>query len=346
MKTDAYRKYHFLLAILIVVIAVNPLIGSEDSMSFFKYVEKMYHTVMVLKTDLDQLMDKKNKEEISAELFISDTDGETDKWKLKVEARGAFRRRACSFPPIRLDLRKKDLEEKGFLPFDKVKIVTHCLEGAVGEENVYKELLAYEIYNMITPQSFKAKKVKIRYEDRKDQEKYFESTALVVEPNDELAHRLGGEDLDKMNLAPDSLVSENYNTFALYQFMIANHDWSLMFRKNTRTLFLPEQNKYLLVGYDFDFSGLVSPSYYRMDPDINIKHPRDRLYMGEHFTSELKNCYDKFLLVEDDVIKKIKNSKELSVSERGELMQFFKSFYKVLKSNKEEISTDYLLPTK
>jgi hypothetical protein len=88
-------------------------------------------------------------------------------------------------------------------------------------------------------------------------------------------------------VAPASLSAADAGRAALFEYMIANLDWSLRAGPkgegcchNSRLLQPPGSGSYVAVPYDFDFSGLVDAPYAEPPAQIPVASVRVRRYRG------------------------------------------------------------------
>ncbi len=223
---------------------------------------------------------KDGAEERPAELRLSDG-GEAI--ALQVRTRGNFRlrRSTCpALPPIRLNFPKKDVEGTVFEGQDKLKLVTHCRNKDSDEQNLLQEYLTYRIFNVLTPASFRTRLARITYVDteRPDDEpetKY----AFVIEDEDALATRLGGEILEVPQAHPADYDRDGMLLVSIFEYMVGNTDWSLVQFHNIK-LFRSTDMVVLPIPYDFDWTGLVNAPYAEPAESVNIDDVRERVYRG------------------------------------------------------------------
>jgi hypothetical protein len=314
--------------------------NQQDEETLFNQIYTQKSPKITVTTDFTVFLEKEN-EEVEGTFEI---EGFDQKWDILVEARGKYRRRVCTFPPIMLNFKKSHLKEAGFKAFDKMKLVTHCSDPKYGLQSVYTEFMAYQIYNQITDQSFRTKLVQVIYVDHSEHYETFESWGILLEPNDEMANRLEGKLFDKYNLPEDSLVADNYVCMSLFQFMIGNHDWSIEMYKNIKCLYLPAIGKYAIIPYDFDFTGMVNPEYLVLDTGINLQHPKDRIYLGKYFNGKIPEVVNRFLDKKKPIAEYCKEFEFLKNSEKAKLIRYFNSFFKSIKKDVAEIELSYRIP--
>ena len=85
------------------------------------------------------------------------TAADTGSIDVKLRTRGIFRLRTCGFPPIRLDLPSKKVDDTPFAGEDKLKLVTHCQGDRSYERNLLREYALYRALNALTDTSFRVR---------------------------------------------------------------------------------------------------------------------------------------------------------------------------------------------
>ena len=86
---------------------------------------------------------------------------------ITLRTRGAIRLSVaiCEFPPIRVDLPNDGLKGTAFAGQDSLKLVPHCVNNASYEQFILRELLAYRMFNLFTPYSYRVRQAKVSYVD-------------------------------------------------------------------------------------------------------------------------------------------------------------------------------------
>ena len=121
---------------------------------------------IVLESDFKNLNKQKYKDEYQEALLQYQLNEDiVVKRKVRIKARGEFRKRFCYFPPIRLNLKKTTFFIDDLKELEKLKMVTECKRGSLYETYLLKEYLAYKIYNLFSEMSFKVRLLKIKYID-------------------------------------------------------------------------------------------------------------------------------------------------------------------------------------
>ncbi len=294
---------------------------------------------ITLKTDLDQLITDKNKDEYQEASFTyTGKYGDIQALPVKVKARGKYRRRVCGFPPIKLNFPKGKLKTLGLSgEFDKLKLVTHCLDDEkASEQNIVKEWLAYKLYEQVSPYHLRTQLVKITYIDSNRPGEKSERYGILIEEIDQLAKRMNtkviGDDVN--NVDSFSINAEILCKVAVFQYMIGNVDWNPSIPRNIKLLESP--NGYIPVPYDFDFAALVSPSYIRMSRDYGQKSIKDRVYLGHTTTyAYIEKTSDLFEEKRSTIKRLLRKAPLIRRSETKELINYVEHFYQELPRLKE-----------
>lgn len=211
---------------------------------------------------------------------------------VEVAPRGFTRRTGdfCSFPPLRLNFDRSTLQATLFEGQNHLKLVTHCRPQASFAPVGVREYLAYRLYNLVTPLSFRVRPAQITYHDNEGRFEELTRFGFLIEDIGEMARRTGRVELE---VAPNSVDAAQLDAasaanVALFQFMIGNLDWSytsgppgddcchngkLITREGETASIVP-------VPYDFDFSGFVGASYATPPPSAPISNVRTRYYWG------------------------------------------------------------------
>lgn len=237
---------------------------------------------VTLTTDLEALINDRNREEFQKAVFTyEDPAGEERSWKIEVKPRGKFRRRICDFPPVKMKFAKEELSAAGLNEHNDLKLVTHCLDdNSEGFDNLIREYLAYKLYNVLTPNSYRVQLVRITYRDSEKNLRSIKSYGFILEDTDEMAQRVGGEECDNcLNPEPGQLNPLEENLMSVFQYMIGNSDWSLKMARNLKYIKRPS-GQLLPVPFDFDFSGLVSADYAVPNQDYGQASIQNRIFIG------------------------------------------------------------------
>jgi hypothetical protein len=316
---------------------------TEKQNSVFDQMAMMSNDLLELKltTDLQNLIINKNTDDYQvAFIEMKDANGNSVNHKLKVKARGKYRRKVCDFPPLKLNFAKEELIKHGLhSEFDKLKLVTHCTDNKTdAKDNVLREYLTYQIYNRLTDNSFRTQLVKIEYVDLHNSSKSITRYGFVIEDKDEMAMRLNGEICDCHGLKSEMISKTPYNLMAMFQYMIGNEDWDSSMIRNVQAVQLftgGSIGNNIIVPYDFDFSGVVDAPY--AIPDLDLKHytVKQRHFSGEfNDKNELEAMINHFLSRKNEILQTVKKFKRLNLNSRFEIEIYLQEFFLILENEK------------
>lgn len=226
--------------------------------------------------------DSKKRGEYPFELEV---DGKT----ITVDARirGNSRVELCRFPPLRLRF-SESARDTVFAGQGKLKLVTHCRrDNERSENNVLDEFTAYRIFNLISPDSYRVRLLRVTYEDTKGSSKDADRPyyGFVIESDDELAERLGARVAQPKGVRYDRLDALQTARVFVFQYLIGNTDYSLVKADGKdhccHNIDLFERNDSVLaVPFDFDMSGLVNATYAKPSPVYRHRRVTQRRYVG------------------------------------------------------------------
>jgi len=326
----------FIITIFSVALAGFSLLAQGSNTIFDEfYGEELLE--LKLETDLSSLIDERQSDDYQhAILTFTNKAGEVEMHDLKIKARGKFRRRVCNFPPIKLNFSKSRLMERGYVAeYDKLKLVTHCLEDkAVSKENVAKEYLAYQLYEQLSKKSYRTQLVKITYVDSKGRIGRIKRYGFVLEDTDEMAHRAGGKECEECHGLPASeLNTQDANTRAVFQYMIGNADYDLAMMRNLKMVKPYLGGGVIPVPYDFDFAGLVNPSYAVPNSDYGLVSVKQRVFLGNEVDSAvLVATLEHFINRRAAMEQTVKDCPMLSRSEQNDVLLYLDTFFQEVDS--------------
>ena len=206
--------------------------------------------------------------------------------ELGVRTRGFYRREHCSFPPLRLNLKKKQAEGTAFAGQDKLKLVTHCRGSTRYQHYVLQEYLIYRSYNLLSDRSYRVRLVELDYIDSEGRRDPTTKNGVLIEDRSDLAKRNGLSTLDVPSVRLADLDPEALALLGVFEYMIGGTDWSATRGAagddcchNTKP-FADGRGRVIPVAYDFDFTGAVSAHYAEPNPELSIRSVRQRLYRG------------------------------------------------------------------
>ena len=310
---------------------------AESQNSAFKYFKTNQISKIQIKSDFDYLQSHKYIDTSYKSKVYWKTKMKTVKIDTKVSARGRYRRRVCSFPPIKLNFSKKDLEREGIeSAFDKYKLVTHCDTLPVFEGYVNREFLIYEIYKILSPYGLEVHPVELEYiyEGENNDSTKIVKSGFLIQSESEVA-QVNNMTVFEGYLAKDDPKIDVFQTYltSIFMLMVANDDYDFLSNRNVCIL---EGDKYYPIPYDFDFSGFVNAHYSIPNPNIPSHRLRDRVVMYEYNNQEtLDAVIDHIASKEEEITSKIESAEYLTKSSRKDLKKYISGFIKYLTKKRE-----------
>ena len=257
-------------------------------------------------------------------------DGSVVSQPLRIRTRGHSRRNpvTCSFAPLRLEFESARTKGTIFDGHGALKLGTHCRKGA--EAVILREHVIYRMYNLLTPRSFRARVVNVKYVDTGTQKTVAEEAGLLIEDDDDVAKRLEARSIELPQAIFVRVDQETLSLMMLFEFMIGNTDFSLMVQHNVRLMATQDFRRYP-VPYDFDYSGLVDSGYGVPTKGLAITDVRDRLYRGPCRTAaEWQPFLDKMRAHKADFLSMWETQPGLEQGHRRNAKQYLESFYKTI----------------
>ena len=246
-----------------------------------------------------------------------------------VKPRGKLRRRICDFPPLKLKVDKDEAQARMLEDHRKMKLVTHCMHGNGSRNLVLREYLAYQLYRELTDAAFEVQLVKVVYQDDQKLKRRWERYGMFIEPNAQLARRLGGKVETLYHCAPDETDREQEDLMAAFQMMIGNQDYTVKGSHNVKWIRRRADSTLVPVPYDFDYSGFVDAHYAVPLPAYpQLESIRDRMYIGRAqdetaLEASLQRLRDK----RDAFETRISAFELLPAYERNQLLRYLDRFF-------------------
>ena len=269
----------FLLILLTVVLAApasaaKPLFASQAPLS------------ISIEAPFDRMFRNRDSVEAAAGTL---TDPAGNRMAVTVELRGITRRTAeiCAFPPLHVRFSSPPPATSPFAGEKKLKLVTHCRNTPSFDRITLLEYAAYRLYQSLTPRSFGARLATIRYVDSSGRVIAIRPAFFIEDLKDVAARNGTAEYRAGPRIPTADLNAADSARYALFQHMIANHDWSMRAGPvgdtcchNAKLIGAPGAGNAIPIPYDFDFSGLVNAPYANPPEQLKIRSVRERKYRG------------------------------------------------------------------
>ncbi len=305
--------------------------ATQDTLDIFNHNSVL---AITLETDFRYLGRNKQKREYQdAVLTYQYNDTVVVTREIEVKARGNFRMENCSNPPLKLNFPKKKAKLKQLQEFDKMKMVVNCKGYKTYEQYVLAEYLVYKTYNILTPNSFRVRLIKVTYIDSSGKRKSSSGYAFLIEDIDQLAQRMGGVEMDRTKLSPNMMKPEAVVLNDVFQYMIGNTDWSIPALHNMKLVKLndfSEPNPYP-IPYDFDYSGIINTSYAIPHESLPIESVRERLFRGMcHSEEEYAQAFQVFTEKKDAIYQVYEEFDLLDEKFKKGMLDYLDDFYEII----------------
>jgi hypothetical protein len=267
-----------------------------------------------------------------AVLQIVGDDGQGRSIPVKLRTRGHFRlmSRNCSFVPLRVEFPRQEVEGTVFEGVGSLKLGTHCEGDQEYEQYTLREYLAYRIFNLLTPRSFRARLAKATHVDSTSGKTLATRYAMFIESEGDVARRLEGRIVPLPRTLFRNLDPETLTLMMLFEYMIGNTDFSIFALHNVRLV--QDQTRVLYpIPYDFDMSGVVNARYAAPDRQLHIETVLDRLYRGPCRTMEdVEPFLVAFRAKKADVMAVVDAVPDLDKTSRRKAREYLEDFYRTI----------------
>lgn len=288
-----------------------------------------------LEFDMKQFIRTKNKEEYhDARLRFTRFDGTPVEKKIRIRARGDFRKSHCYFPPVKLNFKKTEFNEEFMNEIKSLKLVTHCKGGETYQQYLLKEYLVYRMFNALTENSYRVRLFEIEYIDSQGKKKPFSKYGFIIESNDHLAWRINAIRITREGIATWYTEPFQTNLMTLFQYMIGNTDWAIAKLHNIRLFKLRDSivPNPTAIPYDFDYCGMVNAHYAIPTEELGIETVRTRVYRGYCLDSDEE--YEKYIRIflekKQEMYSLVENFALLDSRNKKEMLEYLDEFYKII----------------
>lgn len=295
---------------------------------------------MELVTDIRYLMAKKpNEEYLPAKVTIKTKDGaQLQADSVGVRTRGNYRRQNCELASLMFQFNYNKAVPNQLSNLKKLKFVAGCRRAPEVDELVIKEYLAYKIYQLHTPLSFKVRLVRTHFVDENNRSKDYWQYGFFIEDVDDLADRNDMVERYNHGFMTEQTNRAHTTVVSMFQYMIGNTDWAVPNDHNIK-LVSPKSDTMLLpyiIPYDFDYCGFVNASYAIPHETLGIEEVTTRLYRGfDRRLDELQASAELFMKNKESTLALVENSEWLSKRTKKVVAKYLDEFYDAIDSDKD-----------
>jgi hypothetical protein len=257
-------------------------------------------------------------------------DGQPRSIPITLRTRGHARLiRNCGFVPLRLEFPREEAKGTPFDGHGTLKLGTHCHGSKEYEQGALREYLAYRIFNLLTPRSFRVRLARATYVDSRTKREIATRYGMFLESERDLARRLEGRIADLPRTVFRQLDREALLWMMLFEYMIGNTDLSVYVQHNVR-LVQNQAGRVHPIPYDFDYAGLVNAPYAVPARGLNLKTVLERAYLGPcPTTEELTALMAGFRDKKTGIMSLIDSIEGFQAGTRRELKAYLEEFFAI-----------------
>jgi hypothetical protein len=345
-------KKGFFFQVSIVTLVISLLTGqnnyslaqtanADSSKKSFRLFEDDKIVEITLRFDLTTYMRSKPKDEyLKANITIHLSKTDSINKDIGLKTRGIFRNQYCAFAPIELNIKKAGFGYSDLDKISKLKMVPQCSFNKINEDYVLREYIAYKLFNVMTDTSFRVRLLTVNYIDTQKKRKPIKQYAFFIEPAEMLAARTNCSQVKLKTLNQKSIVPKIMDRLAIFNFMIGNYDWSVPGQHNVSVIkplsFDPLGGLGIAIPHDFDWTGLVNPSYAIPTEEIGIENVRERKFFGICRTKEVyKQELNVFLEKRNEFYKVINEFSYVTNQVKKDMTGYLDGFFNQLVGKKD-----------
>ncbi len=345
------KKYQLLKLLVVILFTCCALLSKAQSTTNTKANTGLFDNEEVLDItisgNIKQLLNDRsdNTPYRSQNLLYKNSDGIEVSLKVEAKTRGHFRKMSenCTYPPLLIHfVNDIQLQSSVFKDQDKLKMVMPCVTDAY----VIREYLLYKIYNLLTPKSFKAKLLRVSLTDAKSNKNFGPFYTILLEDEKQMAKR-NNQVIVKSKMYPQDTDTTTFLTMAVFEYMIANTDWSVQYLQNIKLLSIDSMGVPEAVPYDFDHSGMVNAPYAKPAEALLMSSVKERRYRG-YCVKDFKvfeSTITIFNQLKDEIYKLYSGCKLLDAKYIKSTLQYLDEFYATI-NNPKAWQKDFGYPCK
>ena len=329
-----------LLITILFVFAGFPLLSQQEDVPSYEDTVAVYEDLfseeeplqLILKFDVQALKrTKQNDVYHDAEMTNVVSEEFQVTHSVQVKAGGTIRRKICNLPPIWLNIGHAGIAADSLQDVIPMKMLVRCKNAAQYEPYVLREYLAYKIYNIITPISYRVRLVRLTIIDTGKDNEMTEDWAFLQEPDELMTLRLNSTLIKHDKFSIRTVNPEIINSLSMFQYMIGNADYSVTGQHNLKILALKEYGPtgFIPIPCAFDFSGLVNAHYAAPSEALGTTSIRERYYLGPCRPNQVhEETIQELAQFEDEIMEYIKDFEYLDDKEKADMIEYLDSYFK------------------
>lgn len=343
-----------LFKICLVILFASPAAGQKDSAAMqvavndipdkhFGLFEEDELLEITLRFDLSTYFRKKPRDYLKANITFHFSKTDSVNADIRLRTRGEFRNQYCTFAPISLNFKKADFGYKDLNKISQIKLVPECSSGGENSNYVLREYLIYKMFNLFTDTSFRVRLLTVNYIDTERKRKPISQYGFFIEPLEMLTKRTSTVEVKSLSLTQKNIIPRIVDRLAIFNYMIGNYDWGVPGQHNVKVikpLVLDPAGLAIAIPYDFDWTGLVNPSYAFPGENVGIQNIRERMFVGICRTREVyQKALEIFSEKKEDFYKVIEEFPLLNKREKRDMIVYLDGFFDQMDGKSRLIDT-------
>jgi len=328
-----------LLITILFVFAGFPLLSQQEGVQSYEDIVAVHEDLfsveeplyLTLRLDVKALQKTRHQDAYHDAVMIHMVGSEFQVTNsVQVKPREGMRQKYCALPPLWLKIVNSGIKTDSLKDEFRMNMVVRCKNVDQYESYVLKEYLAYKIYNIITPHSYRVRLVRLSIIDTGKSNKMTEDWAFLQEPDELMTLRLKGKMIANDALSMSGVNPEVINSLSMFQYMIGNTDYSVTGRHNLQILALNSGNPsgFLPVPSDFDYSGLVNADYAVPSEALGTNSVQERYYLGPCRPKQVhKETIQELARFEDEIMEYIKDFEYLDDTGKVDAIEYLDGYF-------------------
>ena len=288
--------------------------------------------------------ERRERNELEGLVRYQGGDGTVVPLDVQIRTRGNSRMDICTYPPLRLNFRRRQVEGTVFEGQDRIKLVTLCKDTGSYRDYLALEYEIYRIYNALSDVSYRVRWADIEYVRTDGRRRTSESMpGFLIEEDTQVAARTGFETWEVERLDLGAIEPSAMALVSLFHFFIGNTDWSGSSGPpgdrcchNGDVLRTPT-GQAVLIPYDFDQAGLINTDYAAPAEPLPIRSVRQRLFRGYcRFNNGLDAAVERFNSARAE-IETIIAEAQIRGNVRSRVQRYAEEFYEIINDPDERL---------
>ena len=258
--------------------------------------------------------------------------GDTLALDVQLHTRGHFRLERCQYPPLKIVFNREQTAHTPFAHQGSLKLAVQCRGGQTYANYTLEEYLIYQIYNLLTDRSFRARLTRVTYVDATGKHAPETRRAFFVEDDDRMARRNDMQVFARKGVSQDELNFDQTGLAMVFQYMIGNTDFAVTALHNI-VLIRDSSGVVYPVPYDFDWSGVIWTPYATPDSRLEIRTVRQRLFRGTcRSPQELAPLFARFNARKDTIYALYRgmSAEGLEAKRIEQALDYYDEFFKTI----------------